>query len=106
MSFNFGGPASGPDRGVEEADGRYARDHEARGGDQKYTYDGAKKPVLATVAADAAGGRNDRDLLEQTVDRQEHLYVDGETGISAVTGAKGADFDELKAGPPAQVAGQ
>lgn len=105
MSFEFGGPGHGPVRGTEVAADRYHRDIELRGGDQKYTYDANKKPVAATAAATAAGGRTNRDLLNQTVERQEREYVDGVTGISAVTHAKGADFDELKAGPAPKVPG-
>lgn len=48
--------------GAETAAQRYARDVAQRGGDVKYTYDGAGLPVKSTVAASAAGGRNDRDF--------------------------------------------
>lgn len=108
MATSFGGPIMVQTVPAETAAQRYARDYSSRGGDVHYTegvgLDGATK---STVAATAAGGRTYRDLLQQTTERKDRLYVDGATGISAVTGTKDEDFDDLKAGDaPVQVAAE
>lgn len=100
MSFNFGGPVVATNGTNETAAQRENRDVEQRGGDQKYTEGvGLNGATLTVVGAKATGGRTDREFLKRNDDRNDRIYVDGATGVSALSGEKGDDFDELKAGP-------
>jgi hypothetical protein len=99
MATSFGGPIMAQTVPTETAAQRYNRDYQQRGGDVKYTEGvGLAGATATTVAATATGGRTDRELLQQTAERQDRLYVDRATGISAVTGTKDEDFDDLAAG--------
>lgn len=69
--------ANGPIVGVETAAQREARAIDSRGGDVKYTYDGAGQPVKATVAPGATGGRTNR---EYALRGDDIVYVYDENG--------------------------
>ena len=102
-----------PQPPTETASQRYARDYSQRNGDWQNNADGD----LVYVAPNSLGGRNDREILRRGGDvyytydvngnpvpnydvngRNERIYVDYETGDSAVDGAGKSDrFDALKA---------
>lgn len=103
MSFNFGGPVMSETVADETAAARENRDVEQRGVENKYTAAGAvnvrdgEGATLVQVANGAAGGRKDRDYLERVDDRNDYEYVDEATGVSALSSAKSATFDEAVA---------
>lgn len=102
MAFpDFGGPVSKPAEVGEAAATRYHRDIEQQGVEHVLSVaEGASLSSYTetTVAATADGGRTDRELLQESTERQDRLYVNAATGTSAVTSTKDADFDALKAG--------
>ena len=88
--------------GVETATARENRDVEQRGTEDKYTAAGAVNvrdgsgATLVQVATGATGGRKDREFLERADDRNDYIYVEAATGVSALSGQKSATFDESK----------
>lgn len=83
---------------TEAVASRENRDIELRGGDVHYTQGvGLNGATASLVTAKSAGGRTYRDYLQRVDDRNNRIYVDATTGISALSGAKDALFDELKA---------
>ena len=102
MAFNFGGPVMVETVAVETATQREARDIESQGVENSYTAAGAVNvrdgsgATLVQVATGATGGRKDREFLERADDRNDYIYVEAATGVSALSGNKSATFDESK----------
>lgn len=125
MTFNFGGPIMAQSVPTEAVAGRENRDVAQVGGDDHYApvvggnvRDGSAG-TLSVIAATAAGGRTDRNYLEQGGDhdlefnpadpqnptdtvnahgRTDRLYVDAATGVSVLSGTADPEFAELAKG--------
>lgn len=103
MSFNFGGPVMAQTVPDGTAANRENRDVAQRGVENKYTAAGAVNvrdgagTTAVTVAATATGGRTDREYLKRVDHRNDYEYVAPATGVSALSSAKSATFDEAQA---------
>ncbi len=112
-------PGNIPTPTPENPASRWARDAQARRGDNQMAKDGSGNAILDargwTTLTYNATSRNDREYNQRRGDwyvtstngvqsltydpngRNDREYVAYATGISAITGAKGDRFDNLKA---------